>query len=237
MAYPYSFYLDSGRLNMPPIRSLNEYLPFYASYNGASIPHPIASLDLVRQGDIESIMHWRNGQLEILRQTAPLTLQEQYNYWNCTAWPDMKLPAPPNILFSYRFNEALIGYGGLVHIDWERSTAELSTLLAPRLIQLQLFETLSKYYIYLSLLFAQRLDLKLITTQTFDIRLNMIRLIDQIGFEYVSYEPSKKTHANHQLGAWFHQFKLSNDSTPYILKQLQSIDLSALQGLVDTQPL
>ena len=87
------------------------------------------SLVPIAPSHIEPIRKWRNAQLSVLRQKEPITERQQIDYFSQHIWPTMSLPQPPNILMGFLQNDRLIGYGGLVHIDWEHRRAEISFLL------------------------------------------------------------------------------------------------------------
>lgn len=80
---------------------------------------------------IESIRRWRNAQIDVLRQTQPITPEQQTAYYAREIWPDKDAAEPRNILLIYLKDGQPIGYGGLVHIAWEHRRAELSFLLDP----------------------------------------------------------------------------------------------------------
>ena len=86
-------------------------------------------LESVQLGHIEKIRQWRNEQMDILRQSNPISKSEQINYYNNNIWPDLNSEKPKNILLSYKVNNQLVGYGGLVHISWQNLRGEISFLL------------------------------------------------------------------------------------------------------------
>ena len=86
-------------------------------------------LTSIRTEDAETIMTWRNEQMSALRQSAPLTPSEQKNYFDNVVKPSLSQKQPNLILLRFTFENSLIGYGGLVHIDWENQRAEVSFLL------------------------------------------------------------------------------------------------------------
>tara|TARA_B110000495_G_scaffold152214_1_gene135237 strand:+ start:183 stop:815 length:633 start_codon:yes stop_codon:yes gene_type:complete len=86
-------------------------------------------LTSIRTEDAETIMTWRNEQMSALRQSAPLTPSEQKNYFDNVVKPSLSQKQPHLILLRFTFENSLIGYGGLVHIDWENQRAEVSFLL------------------------------------------------------------------------------------------------------------
>jgi len=86
------------------------------------------ALVTIRDEDRYAILNWRNTQIDILRQQAPLTKDQQDHYFKTTVASLFEEEKPKQILFSFLLNDKLIGYGGLVHIDWENKTAEISFL-------------------------------------------------------------------------------------------------------------
>ncbi|MCM8774729.1 MAG: GNAT family N-acetyltransferase, partial [Candidatus Omnitrophica bacterium] len=87
------------------------------------------SLVPLRKEDMLLIKKWRNDQIIILRQRKPLTDEDQINYYNQVVLPSFSQMKPNIILFSYLKKDECIGYGGLVHIDWDNRKAELSFLM------------------------------------------------------------------------------------------------------------
>lgn len=110
----------------------------YAVLPRAEYLAPPIRIRPVRREDREAIRVWRNGQIKVLRQTAPITEEQQTAYFDRVVLPDLAADRPRQILFSIfegeGFDEAArIGYGGLVHISWEDRRAEVSFLLATHL--------------------------------------------------------------------------------------------------------
>lgn len=83
----------------------------------------------LRYKDIQKIRIWRNNQLLILRQKHKISSKEQINYYNTIIKPGFKEQNPSQVLFSFTKNKRVIGYGGLVHINWIDKHAEISFLL------------------------------------------------------------------------------------------------------------
>jgi RimJ/RimL family protein N-acetyltransferase len=84
------------------------------------------ALVALRDSDKYDIMKWRNEQIDILRQKEPLTRERQEAYFRTTVSDLFKEERPLQLLFSFLHNDVLIGYGGLVHIDWESRNGEIS---------------------------------------------------------------------------------------------------------------
>jgi RimJ/RimL family protein N-acetyltransferase len=84
------------------------------------------SLVAIRDKDKYAIMEWRNEQIDILRQKELLTKKEQENYFATVVSDLFEQEKPQQLLFSFLEDNILIGYGGLVHIDWKNKNAEIS---------------------------------------------------------------------------------------------------------------
>ena len=91
------------------------------------------SLRAVEPLDIESIRQWRNAQMDVLRQSAPLSAEDQVRYFDEHVWPEKPKTHPAQILVAIEQGQTIIGYGGLVHISWPNLRAEVSFLLTPEL--------------------------------------------------------------------------------------------------------
>jgi hypothetical protein len=84
----------------------------------------------IRDEDKYTIMRWRNEQIDILRQKELLTKEKQEWYFKNIVNKLFEEEKPNQLLFSFFENGTLIGYGGLVHIDWESKNAEISFITA-----------------------------------------------------------------------------------------------------------
>lgn len=83
----------------------------------------------IRYSDRIKIMKWRNEQLFHLRQKEILASKIQDTYFKEVILKLFHKKNPSQILFSYFYKEKLIGYGGLVHIDWTNLNAEISFIM------------------------------------------------------------------------------------------------------------
>jgi hypothetical protein len=91
----------------------------------------VYAIEAVQPDQIEAIRCWRNAQIDVLRQTAPISPEQQIAYYAREIWPALEQPQPSNVLVSYFGHGSHIGYGGLVHIAWPHFRAEVSFLLDP----------------------------------------------------------------------------------------------------------
>jgi hypothetical protein len=138
----------------------------------------------IRDEDKYPIMQWRNEQLDILRQSTPLTKEMQEAYFKNVVDSLFIEEKPLQLLFSFLYNGTLIGYGGLVHINWKDANAEISFLLATeRATSPQYFaEGWSVYLRMISLVAFQYLSFHKIYTYSYSIRGNLFPVLLENGF-------------------------------------------------------
>lgn len=142
------------------------------------------SLRAVQPADIEPIRRWRNAQIDVLRQRAPISEREQEEYFAREIWPTLNIEQPLNILLAYSHEGRLIGYGGLVHIAWDDRRAEVSFLLDPELAR-DTDGASARFATYLELikqLAFQGLGFHRLVTETFDIRPAVVTTLEAAGF-------------------------------------------------------
>jgi RimJ/RimL family protein N-acetyltransferase len=143
------------------------------------------SLVTVQPEDIEDIRKWRNEQMDVLRQSAPIGSGQQVEYFSKAIWPSMDLPQPENILFTFFFEGRRIGYGGLVHISWPDKRAEMSFLLAPEYTQSDdIYKKHFLAYIHLVLGVAfEELGFHRVFVETYSFRKAHISILEEGGFK------------------------------------------------------
>ena len=136
----------------------------------------------IRLEDRFDIMEWRNEQIYHLRQSKPLTKEDQENYYNNVVSKLFNETAPKQLLFSFLEKNVCIGYGGLVHINWIDKHAEISFIMNTKL-EKENFE--SYWSIYLNLikqLAFNELNLHKIFTYAFDIRPHLYNVLEKNEF-------------------------------------------------------
>jgi RimJ/RimL family protein N-acetyltransferase len=142
------------------------------------------ALETIQPIHIELIRQWRNAQIDVLRQSAPISSEEQINYFEKQIWPTLQDERPPQILLSYFEGKKLIGYGGLTHINWDSAQAEISFLLdGSRAVDLPIYRT--DFLIYLDLikmLAFQEIGLHRLYAETFSSRNHHITVLEESGF-------------------------------------------------------
>ncbi|MFZ1705111.1 MAG: GNAT family N-acetyltransferase [Saprospiraceae bacterium] len=136
----------------------------------------------IRYEDRWDIMKWRNEQIFHLRQEKELKVEDQENYFHNVIPPLFSAEKPDQILFSFLKNDACMGYGGMVHINWKDRHAEVSFLMNTQL-EKEYFE--SFWSIFLQLLEKVAFEdcgLRKLFTYAFDIRPILYPVIEKSGF-------------------------------------------------------
>jgi RimJ/RimL family protein N-acetyltransferase len=150
----------------------------------AEYSHDAYRLVPIRYEDREAIREWRNAQLEVLRQAEPLSAAQQEAYFQRVVLPLFEQEKPSQLLFSLLQNDELIAYGGLVHISWPDSRAEVSFLVDPtRAAHAETYR--NDFLAHLRLLGQvafEGLKLNRLFTETYDIRPAHIAILEEAGF-------------------------------------------------------
>jgi carbamoyl-phosphate synthase large subunit len=138
----------------------------------------------LRYQDIQEIRKWRNEQLHILRQKHPISTKQQEYYYHNVIHTSYFQKHPELILFSILRDKICIGYGGLVHIDWHSKRAEVSFLTSlERTSQKDVYEQdFSTFLSILKNIAFSELGLQRLSTETFDIRPDVIKILENNGF-------------------------------------------------------
>ncbi|GAB3320687.1 hypothetical protein GCM10027511_31180 [Hymenobacter humi] len=138
----------------------------------------------IRYEDREPIRAWRNAQLEVLRQAEPLTAEQQDAYFQRVVLPLFEQEKPGQLLFSLLHHDELVAYGGLVHVSWPDSRAEVSFLTEPaRAAEPETYR--NDFLAHLRLLGqAAFVGLKFnrLFTETYDIRPAHVAILEEAGF-------------------------------------------------------
>lgn len=159
------------------------------------------SLDKINKNDWQPIRLWRNAQLNILRQNEPISPKEQELYWEKQSFSSIS--QSHTFCFSYKENDKCIGYGGLVHIDQEKSSAEISTLLDPSFLEPSpYFIKTTAIFIELTKQLAVAMGIKHLRAEIFDHRVELIRLFYDIGFKTTGYTSDSKKWNEISYGSW-----------------------------------
>lgn len=156
----------------------------YACMPQAVIRDGSLSISAVQPEHIEQIRVWRNEQMDVLRQTRPISIAEQISYFDTHIWRDMESPYPKQILVAIHEDGIFIGYGGLVHISWNDSRAEVSFLIRTDLMSdsASVDTIFSSYLGLIKHLAFRDLGLNRLVTETFAHRTDIIPLLEKNGF-------------------------------------------------------
>lgn len=183
---------------------MRTYLPLYQqTYSFGNY-----KLIPIRHEDRHSIRQWRNDQIDILRQNEPLTEAQQDNYFNTVINQLFEQAQPSQLLFSFLENNKLIGYGGLVHINWEKKTAEISFLTPhERAINAEIF--VSDWCNYLKQI-KQIGDIDLnfnsLFTYAYNIRPLLYNALSQSGFKEKERIKNAVSIANKNYDVLIHEY-------------------------------
>jgi len=142
------------------------------------------SIESIRIEDALPVMEWRNAQLDALRQKDLLTSASQQLYFQKVVSPQFRLLRPEQVLLRLTFERKLIGYGGLVHIDWSDRRAEVSFLLeTERAKNIDQYEAdFVNFLTLLKQLSFDHLDFHKITTESYSHRKKHVEIIEKCGF-------------------------------------------------------
>ena len=136
----------------------------------------------IRSDDRYEIMKWRNEQIYHLRQDKPLTKEVQDNYFDKIIPQLFNQEKPSQLLFSFLKNGKLIGYGGLVHINWVDQNAEVSFIMDTKL-EKEYFKF--HWCVFLELIekvaFLE-LELYKIFTYSYDLRPKLYEVLEKMSF-------------------------------------------------------
>lgn len=154
----------------------------YKALNKQVYSEGIYSLVPVRFEDRMDIMKWRNEQIYHLRQSKPLTAEDQDNYFNNVVSKLFNQDQPDQILFSFLKNGECIGYGGLVHINWVDKNAEISFIMDTRLEVNKFQEMWQSFLKLIEIVAFQDLSFHKIFTFAFDLRPHLYEVLTIAGF-------------------------------------------------------
>lgn len=136
----------------------------------------------IRYNDRFKIMEWRNEQIYHLRQKNLLNKDDQNNYFKNVISKNFNCLTPQQLLFSFLEKEILVGYGGLVNINWNDKTAEISFLIETKLEKLFFNQYWSIFLKLIEELAFDELSLCKIYTYAFDVRPKLYESLEKEKF-------------------------------------------------------
>lgn len=131
----------------------------------------------IRFEDRLDIMKWRNEQIYHLRQNKPLTEEDQNRYFETVVSKLFDQENPTQILFSYLEGDQCIGYGGLVHINWNDKNAEISFIMNTELEKNDFEENWSTYLRLIENVAFSELKLHKLYVYAFDLRSHLYQAL------------------------------------------------------------
>lgn len=140
------------------------------------------SLVPIRPEDRYNIMQWRNEQIYHLRQDHLLEKAEQDHYFSTVVASLFEQEKPSQILFSFLENGKCVGYGGMVHINWNDKHAELSFLMNTSLEGEFFAHYWSTYLALITQVAFEELRFHKIYTYAFDVRKHLYGILEDCGF-------------------------------------------------------
>ena len=160
-------------------------LKTYRPLPPAEYRHEAYRLIPIRYDDREPIRAWRNAQLSVLRQAAPLTAAQQEAYFQRVVLPLFEQEQPGQLLFSLLHDNELVAYGGLVHISWPDGRAEVSFLADPgRAAEPATYRQDFRAHLrLLGQVAFEGLKLNRLFTETYDIRPAHVVILEEAGFQ------------------------------------------------------
>jgi RimJ/RimL family protein N-acetyltransferase len=163
--------------------SLDSWPQTYACLTGTTWRLDGYELRPIQFSDRAPIRDWRNSQIGVLRQSRLLTEADQDAYFMDVVRPQLDERQPDQVLVTLWSDNQLIGYGGLVHIDWHNRRAEVSFLVDPVRLTEGSYE--KDFFAYLRLiadLARDDLSLHRLTGETFPERVEHVRIFESFGF-------------------------------------------------------
>jgi len=136
----------------------------------------------IRRQDRYDIMKWRNEQIYHLRQAKPLTKEDQDYYFSRVVAGLFEEDKPEQILFSFLQGDQCLGYGGLVHINWQDRNAELSFIMQTDLENEQFSLLWTNYLELIERVAFDCLNFHRIFTFAIDLRPHLYPVIQAAGF-------------------------------------------------------
>ncbi|MDI1291032.1 MAG: GNAT family N-acetyltransferase [bacterium] len=161
---------------------MNAWPGRYACVDLSGLSDGRYSLRPLTWDDREPIRHWRNEQIEILRQSAPLAEADQDRYYDEVIRPQMTQSHPGQVLAAFVEDDALIGYGGIVHIAWPHRRGEVSFITATDRQSPDQFSQDLSVFLRLVGSLALRLGLHRLTTETYEFRAAFVSELEAAGY-------------------------------------------------------
>lgn len=159
----------------------------------------------IRFEDRINIMNWRNEQMYHLRQNSKLTQENQDSYFQKVIYPSFSKERPKQLLFSYLKKEKLIGYGGLVHINWIERKAEVSFIMKTSLEKDEFDLHWSTYLFLLKKIAFEDLKFNSIYTYAYDLRPFLYPTLEKNDFKLKAHLKNKIEINQNKTDVYIHE--------------------------------
>lgn len=137
----------------------------------------------IRFEDRYDILQWRNEQIYHLRQSQPLTKEDQDTYFDHFVTKLFDQEQPDQILFSFLEDGVFIGYGGLVHINWIDKNAEISFIMDTELEKEFFSFHWQSFLGLIEKVSFKELQLHKIFTYAYDLRPKLYEVLESTGYD------------------------------------------------------
>ncbi len=134
--------------------------------------------------DLPTLMDWRNSQQSVLRQQVPLTLEQQFEWWNNSVAPSYSQERPSIVLVARDRGHGMTSYGGLTNVDWDSLRAEVSFLADSTLVgdEVRYSQELLMSLEFFADLAFRVLRLQRLHTETWSFRRQHLQTLEEFGF-------------------------------------------------------
>ena len=179
----------------------------------SNLPFKVEQITLneITPREIEQIRIWRNEQMIVLRQKQLISKDEQIHYFKHNIWNELDSLNPNQILVGIYQTSLFIGYGGLVHIDWGAQSAEVSFLLDTKFSKnLSTYNVIFTEFLRgIEYIARLKLNLKVLTLETFSFRKEHISIIEKSGYTVLSTKSFDAVDNKESISSILHSKKLS----------------------------
>lgn len=162
------------------------------------------SLVPIRMEDRELIRRWRNEQMYHLRQQEALTKSQQETYFKEVVAKLFESEQPTQYLFSYVQGEKCLGYGGLVHVNYEKFSAELSFIMNTELEAETFRFHWTNYLQLIEHIAFKQLKFNRIFTYAYDLRPHLYPILENRGFTLERLIPNALLEDGKSISAVIH---------------------------------
>lgn len=142
------------------------------------------SIRHIEYNDIFKIKDIRNEQMDVLRQSKPLTNEDQEKWYKDVILPSYKSKTT-TLNFTILENNEFIGYGGFVNINYNNKNAEVSFLVKKERSENNIiYRNDFIYFLEHIIEYSYKLELHRIWTETYSFRKFHISILESKMFKY-----------------------------------------------------